>query len=224
MDLSKVFDCIPHDLIIARLAANGIERQTLRLIYSYLEDGKQFVKINSTYSDYNEIISGVQQGSILEPILFNLSISYLFLFIEIDSMHNFADDNTLSAWGETVFKSIDTLEWESNTTINWFTKKEMVLNSDKSQIIILDGKKSNLTNIPLTIDNQPIKSVPSLELLGIHSDDKLNFNLHISNICRSAANEVNGLIQLKSYMSFNEKRILINSYIISSFNKKRYAL
>ena len=224
MDLSKVFDCIPHDLIIARLAANGIERQTLRLIYSYLEDGKQCVKINSTYSDYKEIISGEQQGSILEPILFNLSISYLFLFIEIDSMHNFADDNTLSAWGETVFKSIDTLEWESNTAINWFTKKEIVPNSDKSQVIILDRKKSNLTNIPLTIDNQTIKSVPSLELLGIHLDDNLNFNLHISNICRSAANEVNGLIQLKSYMNFNEKRILINSYIISSFNKKRYAL
>ena len=224
MDLSKVFDCIPHDLIFVKLAANGIERQTLRLIYSYLEDGKQCVKINSTYSDYKEIISGEQQGSILEPILFNLSISYLFLFIEIDSMHNFADDNTLSAWGETVFKSIDTLEWESNTAINWFTKKEIVPNSDKSQVIILDRKKSNLTNIPLTIDNQTIKSVPSLELLGIHLDDNLNFNLHISNICRSAANEVNGLIQLKSYMNFNEKRILINSYIISSFNKKCYAL
>lgn len=102
MDLSKVFDCIPHDLIFVKLAANGIERQTLRLIYSYLEDGKQCVKINSTYSDYKEIISGEQQGSILEPILFNLSISYLFLFIEIDSMHNFADDNTLSACGEKV--------------------------------------------------------------------------------------------------------------------------
>ena len=98
MDLSKIFDCIPHDLIIAKLAANGIERQTLRPIYSYLKDGKQCVKINNTYSDYNKIISGVQQGSILEPILFNLSISYLFLFIQIDSMLNFADDNTLSAW------------------------------------------------------------------------------------------------------------------------------
>ena len=137
MDLSKVFDCIPHDLIIARLAANGIERQTLRLIYSYLEDGKQCVKINSTYSDYNEIISGVQQGSILEPILFNLSISYLFLFIEIDSMHNFADDNTLSAWGETVFKSIDTLEWESNTTINWFTKKKWFLIQTNHRLLFL---------------------------------------------------------------------------------------
>ena len=94
----------------------------------------------------------------------------------------------------------------------------MIINPDKFQAIILDKKKSNLTNIPLTIDNQTIKSVPSVELLGVHLDDKLNFNLHISNICRSAANQLNALIRLKSYLSFNAKRVLINSYIISNFN------
>ena len=94
----------------------------------------------------------------------------------------------------------------------------MIINPDKFQATILDKKKSNLTNIPLTIDNQTIKSVPSVELLGIHLDDKLNFNLHISNICRSAANQLNVLIGPKSYLSFNAKRVLINSYIISNFN------
>ena len=118
MDLSKAFDCIPHDLIIAKLAAYGIGRETLRLIYCYLKSRKQCVKINNTYSDYNEIISGVPQGSILGPILFNLSINDLFFFIEIASMHNFADDNTLSAWGETLFKLIDALESESNIAID----------------------------------------------------------------------------------------------------------
>ena len=65
MNLSKAFNCIPHDLIIAKLAAYGFKRETLRLIYSYLKGRKLCVKINNTYSDYNEIISGVPQGSIL---------------------------------------------------------------------------------------------------------------------------------------------------------------
>ena len=218
MDLSKAFDCIPHDLIIAKLAAYGFKRETLRLIYSYLNSRKQCVKKNNTYSDYNEIISGVPQGSILGPVFFNLSINDLFFFIEKVSMHNFADDNTLSAWGETVSKLIDTLELESNIAIDWLTKNEMIINPDKFQAIILDKKKSNLTNIPLAADNQTIKSVPSVELLGIHLDDKLNFNLHISNICRPAVNHLNALIRLKNYLSFNAKRVLINSYIISNIN------
>ena len=94
----------------------------------------------------------------------------------------------------------------------------MIIHPDKFQPITLDRKKPNLTNIPLTIDNQTIKSVPSVELLGNHVDDKLNFNLRISNICWSAANQLNALIQRKSYFSSNAKRVLINSYIISNFN------
>ena len=77
-------------------------------------------------------------------------------------MHNFADDNTLSAWGETVSKVIDTSESESNIPFDWFTKNEMIINPDKFQAIILDKKKSNLTNTSLTIDNQTIKSIKSL--------------------------------------------------------------
>ena len=206
MDLSKAFDCIPHGLIIPKLAAYGFKRGNLRQIYFYLKGRKQCVKVNNTYRDYNEIISGVPQGSILGPVFFNLSINDLFFFIEKASMHNFADDNTLSAWGETVSKLIDTLESESNIAFVWFTKNEMIINPDKFQAIILDKQKSSFTNIPLTIVNQTIKSVPSVELLGIHLDDKLNFNLHISNICRSAAKRLNELIRLKSYLSFNAKK------------------
>ena len=94
----------------------------------------------------------------------------------------------------------------------------MIINPDKFQGIILEKKKSNLKSIPLTIDDQTIKSVPSVELLGIHLDDKLNFNLHVSNICRSAVNHPNALIRLKSYLNFTAKRVLINGYVISAFN------
>ena len=78
------------------------------------------------------------------------------------------------AWVETFSKLIDTLELENNTAIDWFTKNknEMIINPGKFQAIILDRKKSNLTNIPLTIDNQTIKSFPTGEILGIHLGDK----------------------------------------------------
>ena len=95
----------------------------------------------------------------------------------------------------TVSKLIDTLESESNIANDWLTKNKMIINPDKFQAMILDNKKFNLSNILLTIDNQTIKSVPSVELREIHLDDKLNFNLHVSNICMSAANQLNALIR-----------------------------
>ena len=63
-----------------------------------------------------------------------------------------------------------------------------------------------------------IKSVSSVELLNIQIDDRLNFNLHISKICKSAANQLNTLIRIKQFLSFHTKEILINSYIISNLN------
>ena len=59
----------------------------------------------------------------------------------------------ISAWEETVSKLIDILELEINVVTHWFSKNEMIINPDKFQAIILDRNKSNLTNIPLTIDN-----------------------------------------------------------------------
>ena len=79
----------------------------------------------------------MSQGSILGRIWFNLSINDLFFFIEIATIHNFADDNNLSVWGETVSKLIDKLESESNIAIDWLTKHEIVINTDKFQAVSL---------------------------------------------------------------------------------------
>ena len=65
MDLSKAFDTINHELLIAKL--NAFSEPSLKLIYNYLKDRLQHIKINSTFSEWSELIQGVLQGSILGP-------------------------------------------------------------------------------------------------------------------------------------------------------------
>ena len=96
---------------------------------------------------------------------------------------------------------------------------KMIVNADKFQAIVLNKKRSDLANTNFHVDNQVIKSVSSVALLGIQIDNKLNFNLHVIKICKSAVNQLKALTRLKQFLSFHaNKEVLINSYITSKFN------
>ena len=100
MDLSKAYDCVNHDLIIAKLEAYGVGENSLRLIQNYLSQRQQRVKVGSPFSEWLEIVLGVPQGSILGPILFNVFINDLLLFMKETDICNFADDTSLHACGK----------------------------------------------------------------------------------------------------------------------------
>ena len=80
-DLSRAFDCLPHELLIAKLDAYGFDKSSLKLIHSYLSNRKQRVKINDRYSSWSEILFGVPQGSILGPLLFNIFLCDMITFL-----------------------------------------------------------------------------------------------------------------------------------------------
>ena len=105
-DLSKAFDCITRDLIIAKLAAYDFDTNALKLTHNYLYNKKQRVKINSAYNIWKDIFFSVPQGSIVRPLLFNIHLCDLFCFLENIDIASYADDNTLYSAQKTERQSL----------------------------------------------------------------------------------------------------------------------
>lgn len=218
MDLSKAFDCLPHELLIAKLAAYGMERQTLELIHSYLKERKQTVSIKGKLSMFLEILAGVPQGSILGPILFNIFINDFIDIFKKAEIHNFADDNTLSTHSHDTSEVVECLENESDIAIDWFTANHMIANPGKFKAILVKKNGIDTTGTTLHINNKSVDSSREVLLLGVTIDNKLSFSLHISGLCRKAASNLNALKRFKKYISADDRILVANAYVLSCFN------
>ena len=216
MDLSKAYDCLPHDLIIAKFEAYGLSKSSLSLLLDYLTSRKQRVKIGSSYSICNEIKRGVPQWSILGPLLFNAFINDIFMFIEKTEICNFADDNTIYDCGEDLFNILENLKHDLKILLKWFRINSLQANPGKFQFMTLGKKKRNL--VKLIINTTEIEESRKVVLLGITIDNLLIFNEHIDNLCRTANYKLHPLRRIRKYLSLEKAKLLCNAFINRQFN------
>ena len=215
MDLSKAFDCLNHELLIAKLSAYGFSTSALRLIHSYLNERKQMVKVNGSFSTWREITIGVPQGSVLGPLLFNIYLNDLFMFVKDAEICNYADDTAIYACDSDIESVVKTLESDALKIASWFPNNCMKLNDDKCHLMVF-GDKSN--EICLNIGRVTIKESMEEKLLGVIFDKKLSFKQQVRSICKKAGQKLHALSRISHFLDTEQLKRVMKAFFLSQFN------
>ena len=212
-DSSKAFDCLNHDLLLTKLEAYGFGKAALKFIHDYLKDRKQRTKVNGSFSTWLAVICGVPQGSILGPLLFNIFINDLFLFLGKTKIANYADDNSTYTVNETFDEMLKILETETTIVLNWFKFNEMKSNDDKCHLIV-----ANNENVSVSLGNEIIESNNSDELLWVTIDKNLHFIEHVSYLCKKGNQKLHALARISKYLCLEKRKLIMRTFIESQFN------
>ena len=193
IDLSKAFETMNYDLLIGKLGAYGFQEDALVFMKSYFTNRQQRVRVNSNFSVWEEMISGVPQGSILGPLLFNIFLNDLFLFVENSDLSNYADDNMLYSSGNDLEKVKQTLRQDFEIVTKWFYENYMVLNLGKCHFMCLG---QNTVNETFVYDNTEMKNSIEEKILGVIIENKLRFKSDVKNLCKKASQKIWALSRL----------------------------
>ena len=215
MDLSKAFDTINHQLLISKLHAYGFNNDALELLFDYLSKRCQRTKINTSFSTWSELMSGVPQGSVLGPILFNIYLNDLMYQFTLTDVCNLADDTTPYVCDADLQSLLSKLESDTITAIMWFESNYMKLNQDKCHFLIAGNTPEHLW---AKVGQEIIWESSQEKLLGLVIDKKLSFNKHLTILCKKSSAKVTALARMMKIIPVEKKRILMKAFIESQFS------
>ena len=207
IDLKKAFDTVDHKILLKKLKMYGVTGLEHDWFTSYLDNRKQFCRVDGTSSGERGINCGVPQGSCLGPLLFLIYINDLPFSLQKCHVSMYADDTAISLSS----KSIDDLQNDLNLDLlnlqDWLHANKLSLNVVKTQSLIIGSGPSirmieNQPDAPpsFSIGDQDIEMITNTRYLGVQIDSKLNWGKHIDTI-KTKANRALGLIKYsKKYL------------------------
>lgn len=217
-DFSKAFDTVDFGILISKLHSFGVRGMLLDWFKTYLTHRVSVVAFNGSHSSPFSLTSGVPQGSILGPLLFNIYINDLCAEFDCHFLF-YADDLKLFS----AVKSLnDCLSLQSNVNrlSKWCDSNRLNLNADKCFFINFSNKKSPLNHSYL-LNNVQITQTNEIKDLGVLFDNKLKFDRHVDVVVRQASRNLGFL--MRSTKGFSDPKCLKTLYYSLVRSRLEYA-
>lgn len=228
LDQSAAFDTIDHQVLLNRLEKEfGISGIAVEWIRNYLQNRKQYVKVNESLSEAHELQVGVPQGSVMGPILFLLYVAPIGRIIEHYGgicRHSYADDTQL--YCRLPMKNENEIKEEMekmNSCVNhvrtWMIKNKLKINDDKTEVIFIASKnnKKKITemDIKITIGGVDIKESSSVKNLGVIFDQELAMDKQVSSITKSIYHQLRRIKSIKQHLTEDSQKKIVHACITS---------
>jgi hypothetical protein len=217
LDLSAAFDIVDVNLLIKRLTIIGLPPDIISLIRVWLSDRCCYVNINNNNSYFYDSLTGTVQGSILGPILYAIYISPLFDICKITS---FADDNYVLNWSKNKNQVTERLTDTLTVVVKWLKDSGLKVNESKTELCLFHRKDTQPVQINLS--NILVRSKPSINVLGVIFDSKLQWVEQVSKAVRRANSALHAIRLIRKFFTTKELLQLLtaNFYSILYYNSE----
>ena len=181
LDLLKAFDTLDHEILLHKLNYYGIHNTSLNWFRSYLLNRKQYVDFYNFNSDTCLISTGVPQGSILGPLLFNINIIDIINITKKCHIIQYADDTSL-IYPMNDKNARQSLETELEYLYEWLTLNKLSLNISITKYMLFSTRQKSVTYPIVTLNKQIIENVSEFNFLGVKLDENMTWNSHTNQI------------------------------------------
>lgn len=222
LDLSAAFDTLDHSILLKRLDVTfGIRGTVLTWFKSYLHNRHQCVVIDGSMSQYNKLLYGVPQGSVLGPILFSLYSQPLTEILERYQCqyHKYADDTEVSCSGppDNFSSSVEIVQNCVQDVMGWMASNKLKLNPDKTEAIPIGCLKhlGLVGSDNAVMGGSAVPYQETVRYLGVTIDRSLSMEQHISNVSRSCYYDIRRISSIRPYLTQQAAASLMSALVLS---------